>query len=277
MAETTGINILIPLAIGTSIMLLLAIAIISFVVYYQKKLINAQIDKQKVEAAAQERMLSATIQTQESERKRIAKDLHDEIGALLAAIRLGVIQISRSAEADVAHVKMALESKSLIEDTIKNVRRISHDLMPATLEKFGLTAALTELVKKLEKASGIRIDLTYSEDAYDLQPQSALALYRIVQELINNTLKHAAARKISINVKKMPDQLYLSVADDGKGFDLAHAQEQQDGKRALGMSSVDSRISLLHAQIAYDTAPGKGTCVTVSMPLAGNQIEKTPV
>ncbi len=260
-----------PLATGTLIMLLLAIAIVSFIVYYQRRLIQEQIEKQKLKAEAQERMLAATIQTQESERKRIAKDLHDEIGALLAAIRLGVIQIGSDETTGTFGVEKAEEAKKLIEETIKNVRRISQDLMPATLEKFGLVAALKELCQKLEKASGVRMDFDGNEIDFPLKMQSALALYRIVQELINNTLKHAKATKIIISLQKTNTLLYLTVADNGSGFDLEYARGQSKGVRGLGLSNIESRINMLNATIRYETAPGEGTQVTIEIPLEANR------
>jgi signal transduction histidine kinase len=251
-------------------MLILAVAVISFVVYYQRRLMQAQADKQKLETEAQQRMLSATIQTQESERKRIAKDLHDEIGALLAAVRLGIIQISSDKTTGAFGAEKARETKSLIEETLKNVRRISQDLMPATLEKFGLISALGELCQKLEKTSGIRMDFTDPAWKLRLKPQSELAIYRMVQELINNALKHAESTKISINLQKTATHLYLSVSDDGRGFDLAHAQSRPNGAGGLGLSSVESRISLLNASIRYDTAPGRGTHIEIAVPLESN-------
>ena len=259
------------LAVGALIMLLLAIAIISFVVYYQRRLIQGQIEKQKLKVEAQDRMLAATIQTQETERKRIAKDLHDEIGALLAAIRLGVIQIGSDETTGKFGVEKAQESKTLIEEAIKNVRRISQDLMPATLEKFGLAAALLELCQKLEKASGVRMDFKGEEGDIPLKAQSGLALYRIVQELINNTLKHAKATKIIISLQKTNALLYLTVADNGSGFDLEYAQGQSKGVRGLGLSNIESRVNMLNAKILYETAPGEGTRVTIEAPMEPNR------
>lgn len=251
-------------------MLFLAIAIISFVAYYQRRLMHEQVEKQQLKSEAQQRMLSATIQTQESERKRIAKDLHDEIGAMLAAIRLGIILIGSDESTGEFGADKAQETKGLIEDTIKNVRRISHDLMPATLEKFGLTTALKELCQRLEKASGVRMDYHDESAGIRLNTQSELALYRIVQELINNALKHANPKKITITLQKAEAHLYLTVTDDGNGFDLAYTQGQPNGARGLGMSSVESRTSLLQATIHYQTAPGRGTQVSIETPLQEN-------
>src|SRR5690349_19656584 len=125
------------ISIGTVGMLLLAIAIISFMVFYQKKMISEQLKRKQLEFEHQQRMMQAELESQENERRRLAADLHDSIGGMLSAIRVGISTISKQAP------ELNIEqTKSMLDDTISSVRRISRDLMPSTLERFGLIHAI---------------------------------------------------------------------------------------------------------------------------------------
>lgn len=258
-------NISLFLIVGTLGMLLLAAAVVLFVFIYQKKLIKHQLNLQKMQAEYQRDLLKATIHAQETERKRIAQDLHDDVGAMLSAVKLSVNQIARNHQKPVQFQSIAKDTKSLIDETIDNVRRISKDLMPVTLENFGLIHALEELSNKLNASTAIFTSFECEGDLIALERRDELAIYRVVQELCNNIIKHAGATKIDIKLRLTNQELRLSVIDNGRGF-IIDDITKVNGNTGIGLKSIESRMNMLGGKIAYRGKPAEGTTVTIELP-----------
>ena len=264
-----AVDIPVIIVAGTLGMLILAIGIILFVVVYQKKVIRQQISIQAMEAIHQKEMLEASIETQENERKRIAQDLHDDVGAMLSALKLGVTMMHRKADEGSELKEYAGESKNLIDEAITSVRRLSKELLPATLKEFGLQAALQELCTKLNRStSELEILFVHNETEHRYDYKVELALFRVCQELINNAMKHAQAKKITVELTAATNSLQLDVTDDGLGFDLEAVMNRPGEEKGLGLRNIESRLSLVHTStVHYDTAPGKGTHVGLDLKL----------
>ena len=247
------------LAAGTIVMLLLAVFIVMFVVMYQKKMIKKQAEYQLG-------LLEVNIQAQENERKRIARDLHDDVGTLLSTVKLKIGQISQNAKrSHPLPSNFEREAKLLIDETIANTGRISRDLLPATLEEFGLVDALKELCDRINTSSNITVHFLHEGNGRRLKKKIELALYRMVQELVNNSVKHAEADKINVALKVESGQLEMIVNDNGKGFDFQKVKQRPPEKRGLGLRNMESRISVLNGKIMYESALGSGTKVTINV------------
>ncbi len=247
------------LAAGTVIMLLLAVFIILFVAMYQKKIIKKQ-------AEYQHGLLEATIQAQEKERKRIAKDIHDGVGTMLVTVKLKVIQIIQNAEKGrPLRTDFVREAKMLIEETMANTYRISRDLLPPILEEFGLADALDDLCKRIDNSSNIAVRFLHEGNGQRLDSKIELALYRIAQELVNNSVKYAEADKIKVALKVEPGNIEMIVSDNGKGFDLQEVKQRPPGKKGLGLQNIESRMSVLNGKIMYGSDNGAGTMVTINV------------
>src|SRR5688572_27869788 len=170
-------------------MLVLAGFIILFVVFYQKKMIEEQLKRQQLELDFQQRMMEATLESEENERRRLAGELHDSVGGMLSTIRVGLTTIAKQ----LPDPRAIEQSKLMLDDTLPSVRRISLDLMPSTLEKFGLIPALREICDRFQSASLIPVHFHETGEMKLIEQKSELKIYRIVQELINNAIKHSQA------------------------------------------------------------------------------------
>lgn len=255
MAESqANFQIYLIIAVAIVAMLVMAGSIILFVVFYQKRMIQEQLKRQVLEFEYQQKMLQAELQSQEGERRRLAADLHDSIGGMLSTIRVGLTTISRS----LPDPQAIDETKQMLDDTITSVRRISRDLMPSTLEKFGFVHAIRELCERFQATSKIEIRFLEQEEIPALDKQRGLMVFRIVQELLNNAVKHSQATLIQVSVA-LEDQLTIVVEDNGIGFDVeAQRNDKQSGK-GLGLFNIENRARLLNGTLWFDMERTKGS------------------
>lgn len=263
MAQPQATQIYLIIAIAIVTMLVMAGAIIIFVVFYQKRMIREQMKRQTMEFEYQQKMLQAELESQETERRRLAADLHDSIGGMLSTIRVGISTMARLLP-DPMSVD---QTKQMLDDTITSVRRISRDLMPSTLEKFGLTHALRELCERFQATSKITIHFFLEGDLEPLDKTRELMIFRIVQELLNNAIKHSQASQISVTLKS-DHKLAVIVQDDGVGFDPeAFKKDTQSGK-GLGLFNIENRARLLGAKLEYGKQSKKGSTTIITLPIA---------
>lgn len=256
-----------PLIMITPVMLILAVGIIVFVVLYQRRMLQHQEQLQQLQSVKQQQLLEATLHAQEEERRRVARDLHDEVGAMLALIRLNLHQMVSNTECEDENLLTnAQHMKQQLDEVLNSVRRISHDLMPVVLEKLGLVQAIDALRRTLATSGSIELIVRYNDKSKRLKPQHELLLYRMVQELLNNTIKHAQATQVSIELKFTPSETKLLYNDNGVGFDLASLQQDKALRGGLGIMSLQSRAALLNGSISITSAPGTGTTASVSIP-----------
>ncbi len=246
--------------IGTIGMLLLAGAIFFFFIAYQKRLLQKQLELNRIVHNQQEEIIKNTIQAQENERKRIARDLHDEVGAMLSVVKLNVGRIEKKTEEEKAK-SLAGETKSYLDDVILQVRRISRSLLPPSLEKLGLYFAIEELANWVNKSDELTIETWKGGEQFRFDNKQELAVFRIVQELVNNAIKHANASQIKINLRFWKQELALSVIDNGRGFLLD--EKMQTG---LGLRNLESRAEMANAKIKLKSWPGKGTRAILYIP-----------
>ena len=254
-------NIVLLIALGTAATLFMAIAIVLFVVFYQKRMLNEQLRRQELEKTVQQQILQATLESQEAERRKVAADLHDSIGGMLSAIRVGVSRLG----ALLPEPQKMEASKQMLDDTIDAVRQISRDLMPATLEKFGLGTAVRELAERLQATAHIQIGVVEmgTRSTTLLSRSHELMLFRIVQELLNNAIKHAQATYIEV-VLTYGETVQLTVEDNGVG--ISREQRARSGLGSLGLFNVESRLQLLGATLHIDEEKSDGSKITVTLP-----------
>ncbi len=249
------------IAVGTVVMLLLVSAIILFMVFYQKKMIQEQVKRQKLELEYQQKMMVAALDSQENERRRVAGDLHDSIGAMLSAIRLGLITVGKQ----MPNPSGINDAKEMLDETIGSVRRISRDLMPSTLEKFGLAHALKELCDRFQSTSQLPIQYQEQGEVQTINSKRELMIFRIVQELLNNAIKHAKASVILVTLQST-DTFQVVVEDDGVGFDFDEQHSSTKSEKGLGLFNIENRARLLHATLEFDKERKKGTRIILTVP-----------
>lgn len=207
----------------------------------------------------QQARIAAEINTLENERKRIADDLHDELGPLLSAIKLQINHLEPTDETETAVLE---KSSDQIDSIIQRFREISYDLLPNTLVRKGLIKATEEFISKLKPIHPLNISFTHCD--FSLKPEREINLYRILQEIIHNTVKHAKATSLNISIQKSNKMLLLKTTDDGVGFNYSEKKQVAAG---LGLLSVQSRAELLGGELLVTSEPGSGTIFEIEIPL----------
>lgn len=195
--------------------------------------------------------INAMLEGEEKERKRIAEDLHDRVGSMLSAMKL---------QADSSNTKM----NGLLDETVEEVRRISHNLETKVLNRFGLVAALEDLAEKIKSSGKVVFELQYLDLTERLDNKVEINTYRIVQELVSNALKHSQASEITTQVNRINNQLVITVEDNGVGFDSLEVKEKSSG---MGLKNVMSRAHELNGNFNVDSGKGQGTTLTVDFPI----------
>ncbi|WP_299259426.1 ATP-binding protein [uncultured Aquimarina sp.] len=231
--------------IGMVVIFLLSLSVIVFFIIYQRRLLAQQKKHQKVESDYQKELLKTAIQSQEEERTRIAKELHDDVGAMLTTTKLYIGQIEPELSSEEL-TGLADKIGGFFDDMIQSVRSISQDLRPVVLEKLGFIEAMDSLVQTIRDSGKIKISFkNYS--TLSIAKTKELNIYRIIQELITNTLKHAEASDIKIEMKNQNDALIIVYEDNGKGLD----QKQLQYRKGLGLKNIESRLSVLSGTISF--------------------------
>ncbi len=247
--------------IGTLGMILLAAGIFFFFVTYQKRILKKELELNRIKSEQQEEIIRNTISAQEKERKRIARDLHDEVGAMLSVVKLNVGRIEKKSGSEMSK-ELALETKNYLDEVITQVRRISRDLLPPSLEKLGLVNAVEELASWVNKSGQIVVDCYTSGSPCRFDNKRELAVFRITQEVINNSIKHAEAEQISINIRFSDENLAILISDNGKGFVL-----DDKLKTGLGLKNLESRANIVHAAFKLKSQVNKGTTAIILLKL----------
>jgi signal transduction histidine kinase len=239
--------------IGTVGMILLAGGIFFFFITYQKRLLQKQLELNQIRQDQQQEILRNTIQAQEKERKRIAQDLHDEVGAMLSVVKLNVARIEKKSEEEKAKV-LASETKTYLDEVITQVRGISRALLPPSLEKLGLFFALEEMANWVNKSDHLKILCWKNGEQFRFDSKKELALFRIVQELLNNAIKHSGAKVLNINVRFYGKSIAIVVRDNGQGFNM-----EDKLTSGLGLKNLESRAEMIGARFKINSTPAKGT------------------
>lgn len=250
---------------------LLLIALYYIIRFYNQKIttetiINEQqhkIDQQKIkelEDTMQINNMQSMIVGQEKERERIAKDLHDSLGGLLSTVKLQFDQFrSKISTKDVTH--QYDKAVDLLDNAVEEVRVISRNLQPGALSKLGLIPAIKDLINRFDSESYPEIFFQQYNLPEKINDMIALNIYRIVQELLTNTIKYAQAKEVLIQINQEDSDIYIQYEDDGNGFDL-----EQTGKGGMGLENINSRIKYLKGQISVESKPNEGVSFLIKVP-----------
>jgi signal transduction histidine kinase len=205
--------------------------------------------------------LRRVVQAQEEERRRLARELHDETGQALASILLGLKSLEETE--DVAQLEESVAAlRERVVQTLQDVRRLAVELRPAALDDFGLQPALERLLSGFADRTGMKVELEARLGDDRLPEEVETVLYRTVQEALTNIVKHADAKRVSVVVTRKPGAVGAVVEDDGRGFDPA---QETDG--GIGLIGMHERIALLDGSLTIESAPGKGTTLAVEVPM----------
>ncbi len=249
------------LTAGLTVLLLLIYYLVRF--YTQKirteKIITSQkeeINDQKIRELQDNLKISSMqsmIEGQEIERERIAKDLHDSLGGLLSTIKLHFDSV-KAKNGKINKVTAYQHANALLDTAVDEVRSISHNLQPGSLKKLGLVAAIRDLINRFNGPNYPEVDFQHYRVPEDMDNITKLSIYRIVQELLHNAIKHARASEILLQINVEDDELVIQCEDDGIGFDPENLQ-----RKGMGMENIKSRINYLKGALSIDSMEGEGT------------------
>jgi two-component system NarL family sensor kinase len=247
----TPSNVSTVLIFGTMGMLVLAIGLVAFIVFHQRKVIKYQQQLQRMEEEQQQILLNASIRWQEEERQRIAADLHDDAGPLLATARLYLNDNLVNQDIP-TQLQSIYNAKQIIDDTIQLIRNISHSLMPPTLKNFGLESAVNDLFQKISGSGAINASCKFHDYRERMLPQKELLIFRVAQELVNNILKHSNASFIHLTQNISDGKFFLRLHHDGKGITQNDFEKMNKSSVGLGLKNIQSRMKVLDGNIFFE-------------------------
>lgn len=226
---------------------------------------NRTLDQLERDRAELRAVASQVINAQEEERKRIARELHDDTAQILFAQLLRLTALKSSANEEVRTTAAALEEMTV--EALEGVRRLALELRPPALDDLGLHAALDDLAQRFSEQLSIPVELTTAGSRGRLPGAMELVLYRVAQEALTNVAKHAHAKRVTIDLERRPNDVTLTVIDDGIGFDPRHEQSGDGRGLGLGLFGMAERVTLVAGAFSIWSKPGHGTEIFAYIPL----------
>lgn len=230
---------------------------------------NDEINKQKIDDLLQDQeiaSLQGVLEGQETERKRVAIDLHDRLGGILSMVKLHFSAVEEKIDEESPNKKKFLTASELLDLAAGEVRNISHNLMSGVLAKFGLLPALEDLRTRISDTGKLKVNLFTNNFKGSLEGEQELQLYRIVQELMSNILKHSEAKETNIQLTESEGNVNLIVEDDGVGFN----PEKLGKKSGIGLSNLKARVAKLDGTFHIDSGKGAGTTISIDIPVTND-------
>ncbi len=240
---------------------ILIISLLSYRSYRHRQ----KMQQQKINTLETEKQLSAVeavLKGEEQERTRLARDLHDGLGGLLSGIKYSLNTMKENLIMTPDNAQAFERSMDMLDSSIQEMRRVAHNMMPEALVKFGLDTALKDFCTDINKTGAIKLSCqTLGLEGTVIDQTTSVAIYRITQELINNTMKHAAAENAIIQISKNANLCSITVEDDGKGFDtnILHSS------KGIGWSNIQSRVEYLKGKMDVQSELGKGTSIHIEL------------
>lgn len=236
---------------GTLGMFVMAIGIVIFVIFHQRKVIRYQLQMKKLEDDKQQMLLQASIRFQEEERQRIAADLHDDAGPLLATARLYLNENLIHQEPAI-QLQSIYNAKQIIDDAIQLIRNISHSLMPPTLKNFGLESAMTDLFQKMNGSGNLNASVRFHDYRIRMKLEQELLVFRVIQELVTNIMKHSNSGFIHLTQNTNGQNTYFRIHHDGQGLIQSEFDRLNNVSTGLGLKNIQSRIRVLKGRIFFE-------------------------
>ncbi len=232
-----------------SFMIIIGVVLIREIFYSLKK---ADIDRSRTEV----RVLNAIINTEENERKRFAKDLHDGLGPILSTVKMSLTSLAPRIN-ESSDIEILKNTNHLVNEAINTIKDISNNLSPHILENFGLSSAIGAFTTKINQTRAVEIDFKTNMENNRLDPDKEVVIYRAVCELINNSIQHSGASSIEIELNKHEKFVTLQFSDNGRGFDLSKLSKEDT--KGMGLSNIETRVRTVEGVFILESSPGRGT------------------
>jgi Signal transduction histidine kinase len=219
---------------------------------------RAETDRTRTE----KRVLNAIISTEENERRRFAKDLHDGLGPILSTVKMSLSSLSPRIS-DSSGVVILNNTNHLVNEAISTIKDISNNLSPHVLTNFGLASAISAFTSKINQTKAIEIDFKSNMENVRLENDKEVVIYRAACELINNTIRHSGASRIEIELNKNEKIVTLQFYDNGRGFDTSSLSLEDN--KGMGLSNIETRVKTVEGVFILESTPGKGTSALIKV------------
>jgi two-component system NarL family sensor kinase len=246
--------------IGSAFTLLLVV-LLTYRNFRQKQ----KLQQQRINELETEKQLEAAeavVKGEEQERTRLAKDLHDGLGGMLSGIKYSFSTMKGNLVMTPENHQAFERSMDMLDSSIREMRRVAHNMMPEALVRFGLDTALNDFCNEINQSGALKVNYqSFGLEGATIDQTTAITVYRIVQELINNTMKHAKATSAIVQLAKSDRQLSLTVEDDGTGFDTSILKM----KNGIGWTNIQNRVDFLKGKLDIRSKQGEGTSVQIEL------------
>jgi len=238
-----------------SFMIIVGVVLIREIFYSLKR---AEIDRMRTE----KRVLNAVINTEENERRRFAKDLHDGLGPLLSTVKMSLSSLGSRIN-DPSDKSILNNTNHLVNEAINTIKDISNNLSPHVLSNFGLASAIGAFTTKVNQTKTVEIDFKSNMENQRLENDKEVVIYRAVCELINNAMRHSGASKIEIELNKHEKFVTLQFNDNGRGFDTSTLSKEDT--KGMGLSNIETRVKTVEGVFILESTPGRGTSALIKV------------
>lgn len=262
--QTSTIATALTIIISTAIVLCLSIAIIYFLFLYQRKRFRHQQELAEIREAFNQTLLQSKLAIQEQTLDHIAKELHANFSHLVSLININLSEILPQSPPE--QRENILETKSLAKQLMTELKALSANLNTDHITHIGFVKALDNELNRLSKTMKYQVAIAKTGEEYRMLPEHEIILFRLCQEVLNNVVKYAKAKKVSTSLIFSPDQFTLTIKDDGMGFNVEEALRRSAEKQSTGLLNIRKRASLINAEINIESKEGEGTLVTINIP-----------
>jgi signal transduction histidine kinase len=225
-------------------------------IFYSLK--RAESDRQRTEI----RVINAIINTEENERRRFAKDLHDGLGPILSTVKMSLSSLNQRITDD-SGITILNNTNHLVNEAINTIKDISNNLSPHVLSNFGLASAISAFTTKINQTRAISIEFKSNMENLRMDSDKEVVLYRAVCELINNSIRHSGASRIEIELNKHEKIVTLQFNDNGRGFDISDLNREDS--KGMGISNIETRVRTVEGVFIIESTPGKGTSALIKV------------
>jgi two-component system, NarL family, sensor kinase len=258
-------EIIYTLAAAVIIMLALSAFVVYFIFSSQRKRLKQQHEKAQLKENYEREVLTTQIESRDQTLRDVSQEIHDNMGQLLSVARIN-LNILEKELSETPQLKRISDTNILLGDVIKYIRMLSKGLNSDMLSTYGLRESIKFELKRIEQSAMISCLFTTEGEDYAIDAKKEIVIYRMMQEILNNILKHAEATEISIAMNYTPANFLLSISDNGKGFDQVEAVSRNIADAGSGLRNLQKRAALVGAELKINSEPGQGTQIRINLP-----------
>lgn len=247
--------------------MILVFFIIFIVLLYQKRVLAHNTQLMNREQEHQRKLLDASLESAEKERFRIAANMHDDVGMLLNVLKLNLSRARKNADQPAEFDTLMKSSFDIIDNSISTIRMIANDLVPSILINLGLVKSIRELCSQINLTGSVMVELVSEVDELCIEKKAELQVYRLIKEILNNTIRHAEPSCIWIQVDAPADHLIVSMTHNGKGVTTAQIRQMAGVSKGLGLKSILTRTQFIHAKLEFLILDPTRAQVVMEIPL----------